>query len=136
VTLLPDPCFDKERYGEDFRSFAKYVDFFLVPPYDLTYSTTYWLENVAYAFYKQLEKPLYIELYAANSELKIKNLLAAMIAISDYFEGITLATHDFSIAKQIQNKFTNDGKFINFLNKHGSDPIINIFNKWKEQLIE
>src|SRR3990170_6728616 len=27
VTLTPDPFFGKERYGEDFRSLSKYVDF-------------------------------------------------------------------------------------------------------------
>jgi uncharacterized lipoprotein YddW (UPF0748 family) len=132
VTILPDPCFGKQRYGEDFHSLAKYVDFFLVPLYDLTYSATYWLETIAYGFHKQLEKPLYIELYAANPGPKLKKLLAAMNAISNYVEGITLATHDNKLAKKIQNKIANDKELTNFLNRHGSEPIQNIANKWKE----
>jgi len=112
VTLLPDPCFGKERYGEDFRSLAKYVDFFIVPMYDLVYSTTYWLETLAIDFCNQLEKPLFVELYAANPGPKLKNLLAAMIAVSDYAEGIILATHDTVRAKKIQKSLTTNSNFI------------------------
>lgn len=52
VTLLPDPYFGNERFGEDFHLLEKYVDFFIVPIYDLCYSTTYWLETLTIAFSK------------------------------------------------------------------------------------
>jgi len=134
VTLLPDPCFGKERYGEDFRSLAKYVDFFIVPMYDLVYSTTYWLETLAIDFCNQLEKPLYVELYAANPGPKLKNLLKAMIAVSDYAEGIILATHDSARAKQIQESLTTNREFIYILKKQSCTAIIDIVKDWKTNI--
>jgi len=102
VTLLPDPYFGKERYGEDLHSLEKHVDFFIVPIYDLTYSTTYWLKTLVYAFRKQIKKPLYIELYATKPGPNQKNLQAAIAKVSNYVDGIILATHDSEIAKQIR----------------------------------
>jgi hypothetical protein len=134
VTLLPDPCFGKERFGEDFRSLAKYVDFFIVPMYDLVYSTTYWLETLAIDFCNQLEKPLFIELYAANPGPKLKNLLAAMMAVSDYGEGIILATHDTVRAKQIQESLTNNSDFIDILEKQGCATILDVIKDWKAKI--
>jgi hypothetical protein len=132
VTLLPDPCFGKERYGEDFRSLAKYVDFFLVPLYDLTYSTTYWLETLAYDFNKQLKKPLYIELYVANPKLQLKNLLAAIIAVSNHADGVILATHSSGLSKEIQDTLVKNIEFVKFLEKRGCESMISIIRNWKE----
>jgi len=134
VTLLPDPCFGKERYGEDFRSLAKHVDFFIIPMYDLVYSTTYWLETLAIDFCNQLEKPLFIELYAANPGPKLKNLLTAMIAVSDYAEGIILATHDSARAKQIQESLTPNSVFFDILEKQGCATIIDVIKDWKAKI--
>ena len=131
VTLLPDPCFGKERFGEDFRSLAKYVDFFLVPLYDIGYSTTYWCETLAYDFFKQLEKPLYIELYAANPGLRLKNLLAAIVAVANYADGVILATHDSCLAQEIQNRIMKNNEASHFLERHQCEPITNIIRKWK-----
>lgn len=132
VTLLPDPCFGKERFGEDFRSLAKYVNFFLVPLYDISYSTTYWCETLAYDFFKQLEKPLYIELYATNPNLRLKNLLPAIAAVANYADGVILATHDSCLAKEIQNNIMKNNEASHFLERHQCEPITNIIRKWKE----
>lgn len=131
VTLLPDPFFGKERYGEDLRRLEKYVDFFLVPIYDLAYSTTYWLETLAYGFHKQLESPFYIELYAADPGPKLKNLLAAIVAISDYVNGITLATHNPDLIQEIQEKLAKDEKYAHYLDKRGCQSMKDIVNRWK-----
>ncbi|MCW4022319.1 MAG: hypothetical protein NWF02_04060 [Candidatus Bathyarchaeota archaeon] len=132
VTILPDPCFGKERYGEDFHALAKYVDFFLVPIYDMHYSTTYWLENLAFDFSKQLKKPLYIELYASNPGPKLKNLLSAMVCISKYADGIILATHDPCLTKEIQQKMIADNELIKFLQKHKCEQLTEIIENWKD----
>lgn len=134
VTLLPDPYFGKERYGEDSHSLAKFVDFFLVPMYDIEYSTMYWLETLAYAFRKQLEKPLYIELYAANPGPKLKNLRSAMVAVSRYTDGIILATHDTGLAKKIQDILIHDVEFGQLLKRKSCEPVAGINRKWKEQV--
>jgi uncharacterized lipoprotein YddW (UPF0748 family) len=106
VTLQPDPYFGKERYGEDLRSLEKHVDYINVPIYDMAYSTTYWLKTLVYAFRKQIKKPLYIELYAANPGPKQKNLQAAITKISNHVDGIILATHNSEIAKDLRKNLT------------------------------
>jgi hypothetical protein len=132
VKILPDPCFGKERYGEDFRSLAKYVDFFLVPIYDLAYSTTYWLETLALDFSKQLEKPLYIELYASHPRPKLKNLLKAIVAVSNYADAVILATHDPCLTKEIQEKFVTDKEITKFLQRRKCEPMTDIIENWKK----
>ena len=106
VTLLPDPYFGKERYGEDLHSLEKHVDFFIIPIYDMAYSTTYWLKTLIYAFRKQIKKPLYVELYAAKPGPKQKNIQAAITKVSNYVDGIILATHNSEKAKQIRKNLT------------------------------
>ncbi|MEJ2243726.1 MAG: putative glycoside hydrolase [Candidatus Bathyarchaeota archaeon] len=132
VTILPDPCFGKERYGEDFNALAKYIDFFLVPVYDLHYSTTYWLENLAFDFSKQLEKPLYIELYASNPRPKLKNLLSAIVCASNYADGIILATQDPCLTKEMQQKMSTDNELTKFLQKHKCEQLTEIIENWKD----
>jgi hypothetical protein len=134
VTILPDPCCGKERYGEDFQELAKYVDFFLVPLYDLAYSTTYWLENLAYGFHKQLEKPLYVELYASKPGPKLKDILKTMVAVSDYVEGVILATHDAQLSRQIQERLVKDEEFTGFLDRHGNKATRDLVERWKQIL--
>jgi hypothetical protein len=131
VTILPDPCFGKERYGEDFHALAKHVDFFLVPIYDRAYSTTYWLETLALDFCKQLEKPLYIELYSSNPGPKLKNLLAAIIAVSNYADAVVLATHDPCLTKEIQEKLVTDNELTKFLQRHKCEQMANVIENWK-----
>jgi len=133
VTILPDPCFGKERYGEDFHALAEYVDFFSVPIYDLAYSTTYWLETLALDFSKQLKKPMYIELYASYPRPKLKNLLSAMACVSNYTNGIILATHDPHSTKEIQQKLVINKEFTKILQKHKSNAMINIIKNWEKQ---
>jgi hypothetical protein len=132
VTILPDPCFGKERYGEDFRALAEYVDFFLVPIYDLAYSTTYWLETLAFDFSKQLEKPFYIELYASKPGPETKNILSAMVSVSNYVDGVILSTHDPCLTKQIQQQIVTDPKLARFLQKHKCEQMTDIIEKWKK----
>ncbi|MFX0203886.1 MAG: putative glycoside hydrolase [Candidatus Hodarchaeota archaeon] len=135
VTLTPDPYFAKERFGLDFHSLAKYVDFFVVPLYDINYLTTYWVENLAYCFHRRLEKPLYIELYVARAHRgpTIKNLLEAIVAISNYADGIILATHDIHRAEEIRDKLMKDDKLHHFLKERGCESMMNIIRKWGER---
>ena len=134
VTLTPDPCFAKERFGLDFRSLAEYVDFFVVPLYDITYLTMYWVENLAYCFHRQLEKPLYIELYMARTHRRptIKNLLEAIVTVSNYADGVILTTLDIHLAEEIRDKLVKDDKLQHFLEERGCESMINIVRKWKE----
>jgi hypothetical protein len=132
VTILPDPCFAKERFGLDFHALAKYVDFFIVPLYDVAYSTTYWVEILAYDFYKQLEKPLYIDLYAGNPRTTMKNLIEVIVATYNYADGIILTTYNTRLAEQIRDRLMKDDDLQRILEERGCESIINIIKRWKE----
>jgi hypothetical protein len=74
LTVYPDPYPGHlyERSGLDLDALAEYVDEFVVPIYDMAYSTTYWLEILASAWAdrcEELDTPFSVELYAVNVDL-------------------------------------------------------------------
>ena len=92
VTLYPDPFGDHlfRRFGLDVAQLGALVDFFVVPIYDLHYSTTYWVEALAWGFRDLLgDVPFVVELYALNVERKA--LLKAARVADAYADGILLA---------------------------------------------
>ena len=88
MTLYPDPYEGHlyERAGIDIDAVAEYVDEFIVPLYDTTYGTTYWLETIAKGFNSHLETPFAIELYAVDVE--IDNLIHAMNVAEEYADAV------------------------------------------------
>ncbi|MFP8956401.1 hypothetical protein ACLI4Y_06710 [Natrialbaceae archaeon A-CW3] len=72
LTLYPDPYPGHlyERAGLDLEALEAYVDEFVIPLYDMGYTTTYWLEVIAKGFESALETPFSIELYAVNVDLE------------------------------------------------------------------
>ncbi|MFC7233206.1 hypothetical protein ACFQMM_20960 [Saliphagus sp. GCM10025308] len=72
LTLYPDPYPGHlyERSGLDLAALEPHVDEFVVPLYDMGYTTTYWLETIAKGFESALETPFSIELYAVNVDLE------------------------------------------------------------------
>ncbi|MDI3257999.1 MAG: hypothetical protein QJR01_09805 [Kyrpidia sp.] len=65
-TLFPDPYPGhlELRFGIDVDGLKRWVDVFVVPIYDLAYTTTYWLEVLAQGFRDRLGgHPWYLELY-------------------------------------------------------------------------
>ncbi|WP_435318556.1 hypothetical protein [Haloarchaeobius sp. TZWSO28] len=87
-TLYPDPYPGHlyERAGLDLDALAEYVDEFVVPLYDMAYSTTYWLEVIASGFQDALSKPFSIELYAVDVDLD--NLIHATEVADAYAEDV------------------------------------------------
>jgi hypothetical protein len=71
LTLYPDPYPGHlfQRSGIDINALSAYVDEFIVPLYDMAYSTTYWLETIARGFEDLLETPFSIELYAVEVDV-------------------------------------------------------------------
>jgi len=87
LTLYPDPYPGRldARSGIDLDALAEYVDEFVVPVYDMAYTTTYWLENIAKGFEDRLAGtgvPFSIELYAVN--IDVDNLLTASDVAAEY----------------------------------------------------
>jgi hypothetical protein len=71
LTLYPDPYPGHlyERSGLDLDALADHVDEFVVPLYDMAYTTTYWVEVIASGFVDALDRPFSVELYAVNVDL-------------------------------------------------------------------
>jgi hypothetical protein len=81
LSLRPDPYPGHlyERSGVDLAALDDYVDEFVVPLYDPSYATTYWLETIASGFGDELDTSLGVELYAVDQE--IDDLIDATAAV-------------------------------------------------------
>jgi hypothetical protein len=93
LTVYPDPYPGhlERRSGVDVDALAAYVDEFVVPIYDMAYTTTYWLEALATGFRDRLEKPFSIELYAIDIEME--NLIRATDVASEDAEAVCFGYH-------------------------------------------
>lgn len=91
LTLYPDPYPGHlyERAGIDLPALSELVDEFVVPLYDMAYSTTYWLEVIASAFADRLEIPFVVELYAVD--IDVEALVHATEVAESYSEGVYFA---------------------------------------------
>ena len=71
LTLYPDPYPGhlERRSGIDVDALAAHVDEFVVPVYDMGYTTTYWVETIASGFRDRLSAPFSVELYAIDIDL-------------------------------------------------------------------
>jgi hypothetical protein len=75
LTLHPDPYPGHVRRYSGVDPRALPADGFVVPLYDTTYDTTYWVESLAAGFADELDVPLAVELFAA--EPPVENLSEA-----------------------------------------------------------
>lgn len=100
LTLYPDPYPGHlyERAGIDVEEIEPFIDEFVVPLYDLSYSTTYWIEVIASGFERLLETPFDVELYAIDVEQE--NLRRAAEVAESYAEDIFFA-YDASVARDV-----------------------------------
>jgi hypothetical protein len=109
LTLYPDPypghIFD--RAGTDVDALAEYVDEFVVPVYDMAYTTTYWLEIIARGFVDTLDTPFSIELYAVDVD--IDNLVHATEVAEEYAESV-LFGYDASNARATVRRMQADAR--------------------------
>jgi hypothetical protein len=78
LTLEPDPCCGKERFGFDVAKISKYVDFISTPLY-MDCSIVYWLDILANCFRRKISEP-YFELYAGHPRASMKYLGAVKSA--------------------------------------------------------
>ncbi len=98
LTLHPDPYPGhlEERAGIAFDELSEYVDEFVVPLYDMAYSTTYWLEIIASGFLDALSTPFSVELYAPD--IDIDDLIHAA-EVADAYAKDVLFGYDASTAR-------------------------------------
>jgi len=97
LTLYPDPYPGHlfERAGLDPSMLSAHVDEFVVPLYDIHYSTTYWLETIASGFQDLLGwspetsdagTPFSLELYAVDVD--VDNLVHATEVAESYAQDV------------------------------------------------
>jgi hypothetical protein len=88
LTLYPDPYPGhlERRSGIDVDALAAHVDEFVVPVYDMGYTTTYWVETIASGFRDRLSAPFSVELYAIDIDLD--NLADAAEVAAAYGERV------------------------------------------------
>lgn len=98
LTLYPDPYPGhlRTRSGIDPAALGTHVDEFVVPLYDMAYTTTHWVETIASGFRDRLDRPLSVELYAVNVE--VENLVRAAEVAAEYAEGVLFA-YDADVAR-------------------------------------
>jgi len=88
MTLFPDPYPGhlEDHSGIDVAALGPHVDEFVVPLYDMAYTTTYWLKTIASGFDDLLPKPFSVELYAVDVDLD--NLSKAAEVAAEYGETV------------------------------------------------
>jgi hypothetical protein len=97
LTVYPDPYpgHARRRTGVDPAALDTYVDEFVVPIYDMAYSTTYWLEILARGWVDELVTPFSIELYAVNVDI---DALVKAAEVADAYAKDVLFGYDASNA--------------------------------------
>lgn len=108
LTLYPDPYPGHlySRAGIELTAISPLVDEFVVPIYDMAYSTTYWLEALASGFTDRLTTPFSIELYAVNIE--VGALVHAAEVASQYATGVYFA-YDAGTAREVIRRLRAEG---------------------------
>ncbi len=134
VEIWPDPVLAKERFGLDFDSLAKYVDFFHVPLSSQNYLTMYWVDTLTRDFRRLLKKPLYVELSAeVLGEIETKALLRTMAYVSSRgVDAILLLVHTAKQAEEICRNAVEDSNYRSWLDKFGFDNMAKIIEKWEK----
>ena len=109
LTLYPDPYPGhlSRRAGIDVTALGQYVDEFVVPIYDMAYSTTYWLEILASGFEDLLSTPFSVELYAVN--IDVDDLVHATEVAAEYGDGV-LFGYDASNARAAIRRLRADAR--------------------------
>ncbi|MFB6105233.1 MAG: hypothetical protein ABEJ57_09190 [Halobacteriaceae archaeon] len=107
VTVHPDPYPGHlaTRSGVDLDAITEFVDEIVVPLYDTSYETTYWLESLAAGFADRLSVPLAVELYAVTVDLD--DLVHAAEVAATYADSVVFG-YDASNARAAIRRLNAD----------------------------
>ncbi len=131
LTLEPDPCYGKERFGLDLTRVSNYVDFISTPLY-MDYSIVYWLDIIANCFRRKISKPYFIELYAGHPRTPTKHLVSALAVASGYADCVILSTYEASIARSLQREMAHDKHLSEFLDERGCTDVVEVLERWRK----
>ena len=133
LTLEPDPCYGKERFGLDIERIAEYVDFISTPLY-MDYSIVYWLDIIANCFRRKISKPYFIELYAGHPRTPTKYLMSALAVASGYADCIVLSTYEAKIARSLQEELVREEQVTAFFKERECTEMIELLHRWRKIL--
>jgi len=133
LTLEPDPCCGKERFGLDLAEITKYVDFISTPLY-MDYSIVYWLDIIANCFRRRITKPYFIELYAGHPRAPVKNIVSALAVASEYADAIILSTYQEALTKDLQRQIVDDASTWKFFEERGCEAMLDVLKAWRKLL--
>jgi hypothetical protein len=133
LTIEPDPCFGKERFGLDIEKLTEYVDFFSTPLY-MDYSIVYWLDIIANCFRRKISKPYFIELYAGHPRTPTKRLVSALAVASAYADCVVLSTYEARIARSLQKEMVESNEIWKFFSDRQCVQMLDILARWRDQL--
>jgi hypothetical protein len=130
LTLEPDPCYGKERFGLDLERISDYVDFISTPLY-MDYSIVYWLDIIANCFRRRTTKPYFIELYAGHPRAPTKYLVSALAVASEYADCIVLSTYEAEIARGLQQELVQP-EVTRFFKERDCEKMLEIQDRWRQ----
>jgi hypothetical protein len=131
LTLEPDPCYGKERFGLDLDELCKYVDFIATPLY-MDYSIVYWLDILANCFRRKVSKPYFIELYAGHPRAPTKYLASALAVASTYADAVILSTYQASLARTLQREMVRDRSIRKFFEERDCKDVLAVLDEWEK----
>ena len=131
LTLEPDPCYGKERFGLDIIELSKLVDFVVTPLY-MDYSIVYWLDILANCFRRKLSKPYFIELYAGHPRAPTKYLASALAVASTYADTVILSTYQAGLARALQREMATDPSIRKFFEERDCRNILEVLDGWEK----
>jgi len=131
LTLEPDPCYGKERFGLDLHEISKYVDFVATPLY-MDYSIVYWLDILANCFRRKLSKPYFIELYAGHPSAHTKYLASALAVASKYADTVIFSTYQANLARSLQTELATDPTIKKFFEERDCKDILEVLKTWEK----
>lgn len=132
LTIEPDPCYAKERFGLDLERVADYVDFISTPLY-MDYSIVYWLDIIANCFRRKISKPYFIELYAGHPRAPTRNLVSALAVASGYADCVVLSTYEARIADELQREMVSSKEVWKFFEDRGCKEMLEILSRWQTE---
>ena len=130
LTLKPDPCYGKERFGLDLVEVSKLVDFISTPLY-MDYSIVYWLDILANCFRRKITNPYFIELYAGHPRAPTKFIVSALAVASGYADTTILSTYQVSITQDLQREIVQDASVWRFFEDRGCEGMLEAIKTWR-----
>jgi hypothetical protein len=135
LTIEPDPCCGRERFGLDLEKLSDAVDFVSTPLY-MDYSIVYWLDIIANCFRRRISKPYFIELYASHPRTPTKNLISALSVASMYADCVVLSTYEAKIAESLQREMVSDKQVWKFFEDRECESMLEVLSLWQNEIGE